>query len=149
MPVTPTQKVLAALENPEYTWRTIPGIVTDTGLSQEEVEQSLHELMGSGQVIQSEVSSEDGRDLFATYPKVVVEALENPDYEWRTIPGIAAETGLPPDRVTQILEQLIAKRLVISSSDTEGRKLFTTRPHFREKAPLWEKFVAAIKNRAD
>ena len=33
----------------------------------------------------------------------VFEALDGPEYTWRTVGGIARQTGLPEERVAQIL----------------------------------------------
>ena len=57
-------KVIKALENPKYDWRTIDGIVKDTGLSKEaviEILRTLEEL-----VIRSSIPAKDGRLLYTT-----------------------------------------------------------------------------------
>jgi DNA-binding IclR family transcriptional regulator len=81
----------------------------------------------------------------------VIAALENPQYKWRTIAGIAASTGLAEGQVRRILHYLEREGVAIQSSvDAEdGSALFTTRLHYREKASLWHRFLAALRNRPD
>jgi hypothetical protein len=44
-PVTSTDsRVVNALENPKYVWRTVAGLSRDTGLSKDEVTSVLHNL---------------------------------------------------------------------------------------------------------
>ena len=79
--------------------------------------------------------------------QAVKDALENPNYRWRTVEGVASETGIP----TQTIEAVIRKNIetVVKSSipSTKGEALYTTRSHFLKKASLGEKLLGAIKNR--
>ena len=77
----------------------------------------------------------------------VLESLARPDFKWRTVTGIAEETGLTQEIVQQAISQF-ADRVVRSSiPSTDGRDLYTTREHFRESASLSEKLLGSIKNR--
>ena len=60
------EKVIAALEDPRYKWRTYSGVATDTGLSEEKVHTIIDYLQSTGEVIQSSVNAKDGSELFAT-----------------------------------------------------------------------------------
>lgn len=80
--------------------------------------------------------------------KNVIEALEKPDFKWRTIPGVVKETGLETGIVLKVLS-LAADQVVKSSTlSADGQDLYTTREHFREKASLGERLLGAIRNRA-
>jgi hypothetical protein len=46
----------------------------------------------------------------------VFEALDRPEYTWRTIGGIARQTGLSEDRVAQILARYNLKLTRLSES---------------------------------
>lgn len=43
--------------------------------------------------------------------KRVLNALENPELEWRTLAGVSKETQLPADEVKEILKKLLLRRL--------------------------------------
>jgi hypothetical protein len=59
----------------------------------------------------------------------VVRALEDPRYEWRTVEGLAEETGLPTDNLRKIVEDLNGEIVRSSIPDESGRALYTTRKH--------------------
>lgn len=58
--------------------------------------------------------------------KPVYNALLHPKYEWRTISGIAKQTGLTPDEVLQCLNSLIKDKKVRKSyvPDPWGKDLY-------------------------
>lgn len=75
--------------------------------------------------------SED--DLRKSLESALVEnALEDPSWDWRTIKGVADDTGLPEEKVRELLE---SSRSVLRSSvpDKEGRSLYTTRQHYKRR----------------
>jgi hypothetical protein len=82
------------------------------------------------------------------WPKVQT-ALENEKYKWRTIEGIVKETGL--DAVTVVGSLSANASVVIKStiSDKDGRDLFTTKEHYREKSSLWERFQSVLTNKVE
>lgn len=63
---------------------------------------------------------------------LVMKALEDPNWDWRTVKGVADDTGLPEDKVRELLESSTS---VIRSSvpDKEGRSLYTTRQHYKRR----------------
>lgn len=79
----------------------------------------------------------------------VLKALAKPEFKWRTIKGVAKETGLSPEIVMRIVRDASDKVVRASSPSPEGEALYTTREHFRERASIAEKVIGAIKNRAD
>jgi hypothetical protein len=82
--------------------------------------------------------------------KDVLGALNNPRYEWRTVPGIARETNLKVEEVMAILARLgNANRVAKSKATTpEGLELFALREKIREKGSITERLLGALNNRA-
>lgn len=76
----------------------------------------------------------------------VKKALENPEYDWRTIDGVSAQTGLDPKVVNGLLREMSS--LVIKSSvpDEKGRALFTTRDHYRKHRSTWNRILTAVSD---
>jgi hypothetical protein len=60
------QRVVRALENPKYDWRTIDGISSETGIDRNQVALLLTFLQSTGEVVQSSVPDKRGRALFTT-----------------------------------------------------------------------------------
>jgi hypothetical protein len=58
------EKVFQALENPKYEWRTIGGVVAETGFPTEEVVEIIS--MNRDSIIQAPFQSREGHDLFTT-----------------------------------------------------------------------------------
>lgn len=61
---------------------------------------------------------------------VVIKALNNPDFEWRTVDGIVRETGLTSETVQQILDDTAGQVVRSAQSDDKGRALYTTRDRY-------------------
>ena len=81
--------------------------------------------------------------------ELVLKALNNPKYKWRTVPGIAEETSLDPETVTRALEKSRDQVVRSSRYTSDGRELYTARVRFREFASPWTKIRGALKNRVD
>ena len=79
----------------------------------------------------------------------VLKALENPNYKWRTINGVAKETGLNPELVQNVINSNSDMIVRSSVQSTEGEDLYTTRKHFQQEIPVIDRLLGAIKNRAD
>lgn len=62
----------------------------------------------------------------------VLQALANPDYEWRTIDGVSRETGLDSDNVSRLVHGLPALVMRSRIPDNKGRNLYATREHYRK-----------------
>jgi hypothetical protein len=86
-------------------------------------------------------------EVLADKSQRVLEALENPNYQWRTLGGLAEETGLPPDEITQILEGALADQVVTTLDMHPPRWLYTTRRHYRNKQPLWNRILTVLSDR--
>ena len=82
--------------------------------------------------------------------QAVLRALENPKYNWRTIKGIAHETGFDEAVVTQIIRGLsmVSDQIVQSSvPDEKGQTLFTTRKHYYETNNLANRLLSVFADR--
>jgi len=80
---------------------------------------------------------------------VVFNALENPKYLWRTIDGISKETSMETSAIRSIIRKRENRIVRSSRLSRAGKKLYTTRRHFRLKASPIKKIWGALKNRAD
>lgn len=75
----------------------------------------------------------------------ILEALENPEYDWRTVPGIASEIGVPEPDVVKALN--LMRDVIVRATDSEGRSLFTTRRHYEETHGFKDRLVSALTDR--
>jgi hypothetical protein len=66
IPKETIDKVVAALENNEYDWRTIDGITRETNLSFNDIFSVLTKLELEGKLVRARNPDEKGRDLFTT-----------------------------------------------------------------------------------
>jgi predicted transcriptional regulator len=60
------EKVVAALEDSRFEWRTLQGVAEQTKLSVDEVLASLSTLINRGIVIRSRIPAANGEDLYTT-----------------------------------------------------------------------------------
>lgn len=79
--------------------------------------------------------------------QLVISELEDPQYEWRTIEGIANKTDLPAAQVRRIIEEM--EDLIVRSSipDDKGRSLYTTRKHYRETHGFGARLLNALADK--
>lgn len=77
----------------------------------------------------------------------VIAALENPNYDWRTIDGIAKDTKLSPEKVLDIIKTL--ENVIVRSSipDEKERPIYTTRKHYRETHSLFNRYLSSAIGR--
>jgi hypothetical protein len=78
---------------------------------------------------------------------IVVRALEDPNYEWRTVEGVAEQTGLAASSVRQILDELNGEIIRSSIPDESGRNLYTTRKHYRQTQGLGTRILSALSDK--
>jgi len=74
----------------------------------------------------------------------IVDALNNPAYRSRTLPGIARETRLSQQRVIAALHcdrELAATVKLVPMRTQDGRLLLTTKDRFSREATFKELFV--------
>lgn len=76
------------------------------------------------------------------------KALENGNYQWRTIKGLSTETGLSQESILDALQlssdQIVKKFLMTTAGE---QPVFTTRNHFQQQAGVYEKILGLLKNR--
>jgi hypothetical protein len=75
----------------------------------------------------------------------VITALENAEYDWRTVQGIVKETGLSESRVRAILTEYPDLIMQSSIPDKDGRPLFTTRAHYRQTHGAFERLKTIFR----
>lgn len=80
---------------------------------------------------------------------VVLSALENPKFKWRTLEGIVKDTGLDVSTVTANISSNAQVIIKSSIPDPKGNDLFTTREHYREKSSIFERLQSAITNKVE
>ena len=71
----------------------------------------------------------------------IMSALEDPQWNWRTVDGIRRETGIPPDEIRRLL--LRSGRIVVRSVVVIGRDAtsITSRKRYRERHSLMERLL--------
>jgi len=77
----------------------------------------------------------------------VVKALSNPDYDWRTVDGIASETGLAKEKVQLILDYTANEIVRSAHPDSQGRVLYTTRDRYYGKLGLGQRVLSVLTDR--
>jgi hypothetical protein len=81
--------------------------------------------------------------------EAVMAALENEKYDWRTLRGIARETGLPKEKILGILAQEKDSIIQSPTPSDKGEELYTTRNRYLDTASPAQKFIWSLKNRLD
>lgn len=82
------RKVLKALRNPKYTWRTVKGIAKDTRLTQQRVKAVL--ARPGKLIIQSEIPNSYGEDLFGLIDHEAAEQDQPASSRWWKFIGVVA-----------------------------------------------------------
>jgi hypothetical protein len=67
--------------------------------------------------------------------------------EWRTVEGLAKETGLPTDNLRKILEDLNGEIVRSSIPDESGRALYIIRKHYRQTQGLETRILNALSDK--
>ena len=78
--------------------------------------------------------------------KLIIDAMNNSKYRWRTIEGISTDVELPASVVMEKVYNLNKGGLVIKASSTNenGDPLFTTAEKYEESTPLTTKIVSSF-----
>jgi hypothetical protein len=79
----------------------------------------------------------------------VMDALENEKYDWRTLRGIARETGFSKEKIPGILAQEKDNIIQSPTPSDKGEELYTTRNRYLETASPGQKIIWSLKNRLD
>jgi hypothetical protein len=76
---------------------------------------------------------------------VVIKALEDEQYDWRTIPGLARSLQMSEKDITRVLDS-VPDRIVRATAD-DGRVLFTTRSHYEKTHGFGDKLLSALADK--
>lgn len=74
-------------------------------------------------------------------------AFKNPKYTWRTVRGVAKETGINQEIVKNYVINHGDQYIKSSSTNARGEVLFADREVYRSKASPVRRIISAIKNR--
>lgn len=77
----------------------------------------------------------------------ILDALNNKKFKWRTIKGVAKESGISPQVVQTFLYSNTDSIVKAPAPSEQGEALFTTREHFLGTSSFGEKLLGALKNR--
>lgn len=81
--------------------------------------------------------------------RVILSAMNNSDFRWRTIRGIAKDAKLPPNEVTERVLDLQSKGIVIRASapNKNGEPLFTTVEKYEESTPVATRIMSSFSGK--
>jgi hypothetical protein len=74
----------------------------------------------------------------------VSAALENENYEWRTLRGVAEDLNTTEEEVLRIITENASEVIKSSAPAETGEALFTTRHNYRKKASFLDKITSSI-----
>jgi hypothetical protein len=77
--------------------------------------------------------------------EAVLKALTKEEYTWRTLKGIATDSGLPAERVLEVIKSKSGK--IIDTFSKDGEPIFALRSHYIKKQSGWRRIFAAIRNK--
>lgn len=83
----------------------------------------------------------------ATLRAIVIEALEDSRYDWRTLDGMSEQTGLERAQIRRIIDDLGSIIVRSSVPDEEGRALYTTRKHYNSTHGLGARLLDALADK--
>ena len=79
--------------------------------------------------------------------ELVVSALNNPKYDWRTVEGLAKETNLPTGDVSYTLEHDLYEEVVRFVIPDEGsRSLYMTRDRYKRRRTLLSRILSVLSD---
>ena len=74
-------------------------------------------------------------------------AFKNPKFTWRTIRGVAKETGIDVELIQSYVSTHGDEIVRSTSRNNRGEQLFASREVYRSKASPLRRMSAALKNR--
>jgi hypothetical protein len=75
---------------------------------------------------------------------LVLSAIERSDETWLSAGAIAAEAGLPPDRVQMALDSTPADILVLPADGSGRPACYSTRSHYRATTSVLRRYIDAL-----
>lgn len=85
------------------------------------------------------------KSLESSYEKIK-RALENPDYKFRTINGVASEAHVSFEAIEKAMREHSDEIVKLFRKGENGEVLITTRAHYKKKASAKEKIMGAVIN---
>lgn len=137
-------KVLRTLEAAGPGGMTQSRLLVESGLP----EQELMEVLKRGKEwFRPMTTSTETPPNLVSVRLPVISALEDDRWDWRTLVGVARDTGLPEAEVRKIIDE--SRDVVIRSEvpSVAGEPLFTTPRHWDRKASVGQKLRGAFRNR--
>ncbi|MEX3953928.1 hypothetical protein AB4Y40_40320 [Paraburkholderia sp. EG287B] len=90
---------------------------------------------------------EKGDDLLiAQLEQRILAAVNDSAYVWRTVEGLARDTGLSGDEVDEIINRS-DKFIKARRSNQHGQSLYSTREKYEADAGIRERLLSVITNR--
>jgi hypothetical protein len=86
------------------------------------------------------------KNSVSIYSKIL-NSLESKDYRYRTLQGVAKETGLSEAQIIAIIQKHSDEVVQLHRTDRAGHRLFSTRKKYRKTAGVSERFMGALLNR--
>ncbi|PMU11716.1 MULTISPECIES: hypothetical protein [unclassified Pseudomonas] len=80
--------------------------------------------------------------------QMVISALNETKYKWRTISGISRETGVSGEKIEEIITNNSDQIVQSSALTPKGEALYTTREKHHKETSTWSRIGLAIRNRA-
>ncbi|MXZ71373.1 MAG: hypothetical protein F4Z04_07700 [Acidobacteria bacterium] len=77
----------------------------------------------------------------STVSERIMNALEDPRWDWRTVEGINRDTGIPADEIWGFLSRSGDRVVRSVARDRLGRVLFTSRQRYRENHSPMERLL--------
>jgi hypothetical protein len=75
----------------------------------------------------------------------VVQALEDPQYQWRTMDALVRISGLREQDVVDILRSMCDE--IVRATTGDGRTVYTTRKHYQETHGFGAKLLSALADK--
>lgn len=75
---------------------------------------------------------------------LVLRAIEESEFEWRTAEGLSRETGIPVDEVRALLEGMPNEVIRSFRPDPKGRPLYTTRDRYKTERGFWKRYLDVL-----
>ena len=82
------------------------------------------------------VADPEVRSMAAADEPLILAAIERARDTWLTAEQIAADCGLPPDRVRAALDATMADIIVMAADGAAGPEQYSTRRHYRATTSL-------------
>jgi hypothetical protein len=76
---------------------------------------------------------------------LVVQALEDPRYDWRTLDGLVRATRISENDILALLNSM--RDQIVRATTADGRTVFTTRNHYEKTHGFGDKLLSALADK--